>query len=375
VRMQTALESLLPPITPVHLDNIEEPIAYIGAAGFEGRALSVLDEAALTPKRFEYAIGVQYRPFDERNMVQEFTAKAKNLDVPERELKWVTYDRYAPQEFLTASGEIQTIANNVSSLVIDISAMSKFLIVTLLQSLRNVKCRVEITYTEADVYHPTKDVFEWHKQLPHEKAPEFLTTDIYKIVTTTSLSSSSMQGYPLLMIAFPTFNYRELLALLNEMTPQHLIILEGKPHENHNAWRLDAIRWINGKSEDSALDKRTVSTFDYSETIAALEEIYQRFHHSHKLIVSPTGSKLQTFGVFLFKQMHPDIQLIYPVTRRFASEYTSGCSAIWQISIPCLPDLVQQLDAYRKWSLHTLREAIRLKLQEQRSGYHDNELE
>jgi len=362
------LESLLPRITQVHLDSIDEPAAYIGAAGFEDRALSVLEKAAQISKRFKYVIGIQYEPFDERNRVQEFTAKAKNLDVPEMQVKWVTYDRYSPQEFLGVSGEIQTIANEVSSLVVDISAMSKFLIVTLLQSLRNVKCRVEITYAEADVYHPTKDMFDWHKQvLPPEKAPEFLTTDIYKIVTTTSLSSFSMQGYPVLMVAFPTFNYRELLALLNEMTPQHLFLLEGKPHEDQDAWRLDAIRWVNKNSEDNALDKQTVSTFDYLETIVALEEIYQRFHHSHKLIVSPTGSKLQTFGVFLFRQMRPDTQLVYPVTRRFASEYTSGCRAIWQVSIHCLPDLMRQLDTYRKWSLHTLKEAIRLKSQEQRS--------
>lgn len=367
MRMQTTLESLLPRITQVHLENIDEPAAYIGAAGFEDRALSVLDKAAHMSKSFKYVIGVQYKPFDERNRVQEFTAKAKNLGVPEKGVKWVTYDRYTPQEFLSISGEVQTIADEVSSLVIDISAMSKFLIVTLLQSLRNVKCSVEITYAEADVYYPTKDMFEWHKQLPPEKAPELLTTDIYKIVTTTSLSSSSMQGYPLLMIAFPTFNYRELLALLNEMTPQHLLLLEGKPHENHNTWRLDAIRWVNRKSEDNVLDKKIVSTFDYSETIETLEEIYQRFHHTHKLIVSPTGSKLQAFGVFLFRQMHPDTQLVYPVTRRFASEYTSGCRDIWQVSIHCLPDLMRQLDTYRKWSLHTLKEAIRLKLQEQRS--------
>lgn len=96
----------------------------------------------------------------------------------------------------------------------------------------------------------------------------------------------------------------------------------------------------------------------------ALEGIYQQFHHTHKLLISPTGSKLQTFGVFLFRQMHPDIQLVYPVTRRFASEYTGGCRAIWQISIPCFSDLVRLLDTYRKWSLHKLQETI--KLQEKR---------
>lgn len=368
MKTRRAPESLLPNITPIHLDSVDHPAAYIGAAGFEDRALAVLERAAETSTGFKYVIGVRYEPIDERNRVEEFTAKAKNLRVPHSQVQWITYDRYDPQAFLDESGVIQAIANEVSSLVVDISAMSKLLIVALLQSLRHVSCGIEITYAEADVYHPTRDVFAWHKEMvPREKPPEFLTTDIYRIVTTNSLSSSSMQGYPVLMVAFATFNYRELLALLNEMTPHHLFVLEGKPHEDQDAWRLDAIRWVNRHSNDRVLGKQTVSTFDYLETIAALESIYQRFHHTHKLIVSPTGSKLQTFGVFVFKQMHPDVQLVYPVTRRFASEYTSGCRAIWQLSVDCLPNLTRQLDTYRKRSLHALREAIKLRSQEQTS--------
>jgi len=351
----------------MHLSDIVEPAAYIGAAGFEDRALAVLERAANESKKIDHVVGIQYLPFDKRNRVDEFNAKVAKLGVSNEQFKRLTYNRCYPQEFVSLVEDIKAMAEKVSSLIIDISAMSKFLIVTLLQSLRNIPVRVEIAYAEADIYHPTRDVFEWQKQLQKEATPEFLTTDIYKIVTTTSLSSSSMQGYPLLIVAFPTFNYRELLALLNEITPHHFILLEGKPHESHNAWRLEAIRRLNRIIEENVLTTRTISTFDYLETLTALEEIYQDHHHTHKFLVSPTGSKLQTFSVFLFRQMHPDIQLIYPVTREFASEYTSGCSAIWQISIPCLADLVGWLDTYRKQSLLQLKAGIANRLRRQRT--------
>jgi len=47
------------------------------------------------------------------------------------------------------------------------------------------------------------------------------------------------------MIAFPTFNHFELVALYNETSPKLMILLEGLPHEKKDFWRLQAIREIN----------------------------------------------------------------------------------------------------------------------------------
>ncbi len=150
----------------------------------------------------------------------------------------------------------------------------------------------------------------------------------------------------------------ELLALMNEITPQHLILIEGRPHEDHNAWRLEAVRWINRRALETTFRTWTVSTFNYMETIQVMEEIYRQYDHTHKILIAPTGSKLQSFAIFLFRQMHPDVQLVYPVTTEFATEYTSGCRAIWQVSIPDLAGLTELMDTYRKRSLAELRSVI-----------------
>lgn len=247
--------------------------------------------------------------------------------------------------------------------------MSKLLIVVLLHALRKLPNRVTIAYTEAEIYHPSLNDYNTKKtelDRETENPPVFLTTDIYKIVTTRTLSSVAMQGYPLLMIAFPTFNHRELVALVNDITPQHLILLEGKPHEIYNYWRQEAIRHLNRKimNEPSSKDefppenRRTISTFDYKETIRILEEIYIYYKYNRKIIVAPTGSKLQSCGIFMFKQMHPDIQIIYPVTKGFANEYTEGSRALWQIIFHNFDNWNNVLNDYRRYALHELKRLL-----------------
>jgi hypothetical protein len=214
-------------------------------------------------------------------------------------------------------------------------------------------------FSEAQTYYPIKAEFNRQKKKKPENIPEFLTTSIYNIVTTQSLSSSTMQGYPLLMVAFPTFNQKELFALINELSPKTTILVEGKPHDSDNSWRFQAVKWLNGRMNEYVLKRYAASTFDYKETLEKLEIIYDDFRYSHKVVIAPTGSKLQTFAVFIFKQMHPDIQLVYPVTKKFAQEYTQGARASWQITIPDLSRLTHDLSQFRKKGLSDLEILIK----------------
>lgn len=361
--------NFLPEIDKVDLDKMASPVVYIGVAGFEDRAFAILNEALRSNKKFDYVIAIEYEPFDDRNRKAEFQGKLDELNIPKKNVKWITYDRFEPERFLKEFETINKISSQASNIVVDISAMSKLFIMVLLQGLRNYKGKLTIFYAEAETYHPDEEEFKGQKdrfEKETETLPIFLTTDVFNIITTTSLSTISMQGFPLLMIAFPTFNYRELTALINEITPQHLILLEGMPHEPHNYWRLDAIRWLNRRileehiagNEILTEQKRIISTFHYKETIKILEKIYQKYKYTRRIVVVPTGSKLQTVGMFLFKQMHPDIQIIYPVTKKFADEYTKKYKALWEISFPNFSEYMIELDEYRKEGLVKLKEVI-----------------
>jgi len=368
----SALDELLnslPNTEDLDISLLPEPICYIGAIGFEDRVFGVLNKALQSRKKIERVVGIEYRPHNEKNRINEFKDTLKNLSLSEANIYWSIYDRYVPDDFIEQIVKIVNFVPVNYNIVVDISAMSKLLIVVLLHGLRELPNRVTIVYTEAKTYHPTPEAYNARKielDKETENPPVFLTTDIYNIVATQSLSSVAMQGSPLLMVAFPTFNHRELIAIVNDITPQHLILLEGRPHEGHNYWRQEAIRHLNRKIIQGSFSKddfppeerKVISTFDYKETIRLLEEIYVYYKYNRKIIVAPTGSKLQSLGIFLFKQMHPDIQIIYPVTKGFANEYTEGSRAFWQIVFDNFANWNNDMNDYRRYTVYELKRLL-----------------
>jgi hypothetical protein len=335
-----------PQILQLEPQTLFSPLTYIGAAGFEDRAMSFLDWAISRKISIDNAIAIEYRPYYETNRVQLFKEKLSKVKA---EVRWTIFDRYDPQAFSKAILPILKSLNS-EHILVDVSAMSKFLVIIILQALRDRPNRLTIIYTEADVYHPTKDEFELKKK-ELGMVPDFLTTDVYKILAVSSLSSVSMQSHPMLLLAFPTFNRSEIVALYNELSPKCMILFEGVPHEEQDKWRLEAIREINERittSPDYTIEQRVLSTFDYRANIKMLEDVYQDYSCMNKIVLSPTGSKLQTVAVFMFKQLHPDVQIVYPVTKSFIGEYSEKCRAIWSISFDSFSEFVRLLDTYRR---------------------------
>lgn len=361
---ELSLPKVCPNIERLDMVKIPEGSVYIGVAGFEERCFTFIEQCSTENVKFQSVIGIKYEPFDKNNNIKKFEEIAINVS-PKSKFEWITYDRRNPEEFSNSIKSIEKSLEIAKNIVIDISGMSKFLIVILLYDLKNYSGNIHIIYCEAEIYHPLKEEYESKKEdFAEDTFPSFLTTNIYKIVTTTELSSTSMQGYPFLIIAFPTFNYKEMYTLLNEITPQYLIKIEGNPREMHNQWRLEALRWINRKL-DSDFDpnikgiyKKELSTFEYVKTIEILNEIYKKYKYTHKCIIAPTGSKLQTLGVLFFKQMYPEIQLVYPVTTDFSEEYTEGCNEIWHIKIERFSEFMTEIATFRRAELKQLENML-----------------
>ena len=357
------ISNYFPKIKSFDISIIPKDSIYIGIAGFEDRCFTFLEECNNYDLKFNRVIGIKYEPFDEKNKIDEFENQAIKV-TKESKIIWMTYDRHNPEDFTNSIKIMENLIGSSENMVIDISGMSKFLIVILLYGLRNYPGNIYIIYCEAKIYYPKQEDCPSIKEKLPEETPSFLTTNVYKIVTTTELSSISMQGYPILIIAFPTFNYKEMYALLNEITPQYLFKIDGIPREEHNQWRLEAIRWINGKIYSDfvpkiRIDEKVSSTFDYIQTIEVLNEIYSQYKYTHKCIIAPTGSKLQTLGVLFFKQMYPEIQLVYPVTAKFSEEYTKGCENIWYIEFKNFSEFMKKIENFRKIGLKQLENVLR----------------
>ena len=353
---RTALGIDLPQIGPCKFGDGIKGSVYIGAAGFEDRCFAWLAGAARLGLCPAGVIGIEYRPRYEKNRPADFSTYLSEMHVPAEAQRWLVYDRFAPNEFAGAINAALA-RSRAEHIILDVSGMSKLLIVIVLRALDCFVGSVDIVYAEAGTYFPTQA--EVDLDATPGSIGTFLTKDVHRIVTTGRLTSIGMQGYPLVVVAFATFNFKELDALVNELGPQWAVIIDGAPHSPEDAWRLEAVKAINRKLESAERSIRfTLSTFAYEDTIGLLEELYQMYSDSHRIMIAPTGSKLQATGVGFFHYMRPDVQIVYPVTSGFASEYTEGCKAIWAISVPEWRGFVGTLSSFRKRPLRHLHEEI-----------------
>ena len=353
-------------LNDLNRNALPKDIMYIGSAGFEDRSLGFLKDTKVMSKAFKLCIAIEYLPLNPKNRKAEFVDLASGIF---ETVQWKIYDRKCPENFAQALNEIVDVSQSVSRIIIDISGMSKMLIVVLLFGLRKLDIPLSIIYAPAKVYHPLKEKYEEEKaksKFP-DVFPYFLTSDVYTVVTTTELSSRAMQGAPLAR-AFPNFNHREISALLNETNTQKLILIESIKCSPQNNWRLEAIQWINRglKTYIEPIIYETDAS-DINENIRLLERIYGEYHLSHKVALSPTGGKLQAVATSFLKIMHPDIHIVYPVVRQFAEEYTEGYFAHSEIFFKSFREYTNMLDNYRRSELAEIQQILASKMMKKKA--------
>ena len=175
------------------INDLPDDMLYIGSAGFEDRSLGFLKDSKNQTKAFKLCIAIEYLPFNPKNRKAEFEDLASQIF---EKIQWKIYDRKSPETFAQTLNEIIGLSQSVSRIVVDISGMSKMLIVILLFGLRNLDIPLSIIYAPAMVYHPLKEKYEEEKaksKFP-DTFPYFLTSDVFTIVTTTELSRHSNAG-------------------------------------------------------------------------------------------------------------------------------------------------------------------------------------
>jgi hypothetical protein len=182
------LSELLPQMDLLSVDTIPLDGTFIGVGGFEDRGFSFIDNILNTNKKFANTIGIEYKPFNKKNRIGELKDKLSQIST--NPTSWFIYDRFDPEGMTKNFEKMKSDIWETPNIIIDISSMSKFLIIVILNLLEDFRGDIHIVYSEARVYHPTKEEFEVRKnELLPENIPIFLTEDVYQIVTTTALSS------------------------------------------------------------------------------------------------------------------------------------------------------------------------------------------
>jgi hypothetical protein len=216
---------------------------------------------------------------------------------------------------------------------VDISVMSKLMIMILIWHLREFKGVVRIVYTEPVSYTPSQEEYEKQKD-DYGKPITLPSYGVHEVVRTPQLSSVVMQRGPALVVTFASFNEQLIRALLSTISPTRLLLINGRPP--HLLWREKATQEIhseiireyaddNPRDPSTGLIRRSASTLHYGETFDILGQIYRENCYLYRMVVAPTGSKMQALGCALFKICCPDVHIEYPTPESyFISGYSSN---------------------------------------------------
>ncbi len=294
--------------------------------GFEDRALAVLENAAANKIPFNVVL-VLYEPFVEENKAEDIRKICRNGGLRIKEL---SYNRQEPAGFGNAL--VETLPPSGGRIFIDISGMSRLLIVQTLVALKSCSrgfSNCLVAYAEAQDYPPTEE--DANASLAQSDSDPsfpvvFLSSGVFDVTLVPELSSCAPAGVYTRLIAFPSLDAHQLTALRAELQLSRLSFIEGVPPAPHNEWRLKAIAAVNCLDEIQNAERYRTSTLDYQETLALLLELYAKHSIHERLLISPTGSKMQAVAVGILRSFLEDIQIVYPTPQDFLKpeRYTHG---------------------------------------------------
>jgi hypothetical protein len=339
IEIQTPDERLIklafPNIQETNEIELEASDCLVLCGGFEERVLTILNMATRVGHGF-LIILIKYAPEFPENQSEKIIdiSKKWNLTLIE-----ITYDRRNPAGF----GDLllDSLPRTRNRIFVDVSAMSRLLIVQTLVALshqKDVFKNVFIAYTEAQFYPPTFE--EAKAQLEESESDSsrsilFLSSGVFDIAIVPELSSFARSGGQTRLVTFPSLDSHQLTATRNEIQPSRFSLIEGDPPKAENKWRREIVSEVNQLDAMTGSERFTVCTLDYRQTLKLLLSIYAEHGERERLLISPTGSKMQTVAVAIFRAFIRDVQVIHPVSQSYVSpsQYTVGSGASYILDL------------------------------------------
>ena len=221
------------------------------------------------------------------------------------------------------------------SITFDISVCTSKLLLIVLKILFEFDVELRMVYSEADIYHPTREEIKKKKDKWIREEEFGLTRGVTDVFTSQEHSGYNLDGLQKAVIAFATFKPERTKSIISaidesllEKPAERVFWIVGIPHSPEDQWRTDLVRDINKIPEDSPSFE--VSTFDYKETLKILDKIYKQHTYEYHYNISPLGSKMQSLGIALFHYVRPDVTIYFAIPKEYnASHYSEGCKETW----------------------------------------------
>jgi hypothetical protein len=326
--------------------------AIIAAAGFEDRTMALV--SVLNPVGGALGL-VVYKDWGDDNRQEALLNAYSAKGIGQSVAKPLHYDRFDPDRFGNALRDWLKEVGHVRVLV-DISAMSRLAIMVVLDVCREMGKMVTVFYAEAHEYGPSEEEYLRAKDGIYPRPSIQVYSGVGGVVRAQRLSSVSLQGEPSALIAFMSMNEVLTQALIDCISPSRLFLVNGRPplhswRERATAWIHEELRqeWPDGDNpcrliEDGfALPERVTSTLEYTETVNTLLDIYWSNAAEYRIVLAPTGSKMQTVGCYIVKGIHTDIHIEYPTPESFLPSYSKGIGNRWIVDFGLLDSLLRGL--------------------------------
>jgi len=334
-------------LDPQHLDDADILICVLG---FEDRCLAVPQALVGAGVRARSVVVCRYLTNRSENAINDpDLAKCLGKIMPG-----------TPHQLDADSGDFGSQLRNLvaryasdkeaTRVYLDASVASNALIIRALAALLDLDIDLHVLYAEAENYRPTQDEYETSRADPEMAERGQLAHGVLDVTVASEFPGRHAVALPHRIIIFPGFDRDRVRAAISQvdndfiMEPFQapLVWMIGRPLHDADAWRQAALINLHGVPPHH--ERHTVSTFDYRETMYALEDVHQCFGLQSNLSVVPLGSKMQAVAVALFCLARKEVAVVVSQPREYhAVAYSAGARALWHLPLGRTADISRSL--------------------------------
>lgn len=341
----------LPELEPLTGDSFGEdrPNVYIGALGFEERALGAvarLGEVGVMADggRAVIVLHRTNRPENERNRSALMQAVRRLGDNPREVADDERSLRMAVEEAISLADR-----GRRPRIVVDLSAMSSRQIAVVLSIvLEQRDVALTLVYAEAEDYAPSRDEFERDREVWAQGGGVDL--GVLDVCVADAHVGYRVDHLPDALCLLAGLSRDRASAVISSVFPslvprrQGVIRwLLGQPARLEFDWRVDAAAELHSVDRESEAVS-LVSTFDYRDSFSKLHQFSEEVGLTHLVTVAALGSKMETVGAVLYATARPEIRLITARPERYsATSYSRGVREVWSLNFGPVESLLETL--------------------------------
>lgn len=331
---------------------------YIGAAGFEQRALRALELMRELGWQLHGALILTYEggsriPQNDLSL-SRMTQAATMMSDESR------VSRLSETDLCELAEQIADCGDSAPAfLLVDISGMSHCLMLQVLLELSRTQYELVVVYSEAAHYRPfLEDVdailrgrdsdpntqLEYLESIPIDEGAmafaryeyeqrDFITSGVFDVHAVPGFEGRLCPQLPTTLVVFPTFRRVRTGAIIAGLELGRKAFILGSPVREELAWRTKVLQMINYDLMDPNTDRvRVTSTLSPHASYQALMDLADRelALEPRNLLIVPLGSKMQTVGVWRFYLERPEARLVLSRPRSFfPTRYSDGAGQVF----------------------------------------------